>query len=73
MLTRDALAWYLPIGYRFISQIRLIYISIAVADITNSVFCLHIFNLWSCGGNFLMSLPQYENVQDKIAHSIWVI
>ena len=41
-----------------------------VADIANSEFyMLHIFNLLSCVSQFPLSSLQYENVQDKIAHS----
>ena len=40
-----------------------------VADIANSEFRIHTFNSLSCAGNFPLSLLQFENVPDNIAHS----
>ena len=68
---RDTLIWYRPIGYQFIGKYLLISASVVLLliNIANSEFHMNIVKLLSCVGHFPLSLLQYENVQDKIAHS----
>ena len=44
-------------------------VSCIVADITNVEFCMHVFDLLLCDGQFPLSLLQYDNVQVIISHS----